>query len=581
MPISRSATRVAGSIGGQTAAVVASEFGHPADVDLPTTEWDTAYDPPATTVYVSSTGYRNDGTTEADYTTLSAAYSAISRDTTIKIRNADTLEITEVTLGSKTGSGWIYIEPEDMTQVPAEGTRVVSGRHSDTDNIGTIPTIQLNAVGGSEHGSLTLSGSTDVYFCGIKVMPNASNDYQGQSSLINLRNTTRIVFDRCILTTEGRNQVRRALYIASGSSYANYTVVKNCEIEISNDYGSGDSQGILGLGQASPVLIENNTIRSASELLMTGGADVPSADDIPQDWTIRGNWFHWPVALYGDNGYNGLGQTYTLKNHLEIKLGIRFLIENNVFENHWDGATSQYFPIVFKGTNQDGTTDYAPVCHHATMRNNRLHNMQTGFLTFAAGDNYSGGSTASTQHIAVYNNLFTQYGTLVSGVPDAADNAIRGLQTNEKTGYTPSYRYFYHNTVEGEGGTFFFGVDSVEHTTIVFNNLVSAVDNAYGAIRHDGTPLWDGVTVAQNAVTPSIPSQWSDGNSGFSARTNAFSSVFQDRAGGDLRPATDLAGLADQTLLATGYLEIGCKLDLVAAAVSGARTQGDLYSGTP
>src|SRR5580700_6505629 len=103
-----------------------------------------------------------------------------------------------------------------------------------------------------------------------------------------------------------------------------------------------DSQGIVGWNTTGPWLIDNNYIEAAAENIMLCGSDSHIPGALPSDITITHNYvfkplnWKWPSQTTGEAGPN-----WAIKNLLEMKCGIRVLIEGNVFQNVWLGQSDQ------------------------------------------------------------------------------------------------------------------------------------------------------------------------------------------------------------------------------------------------
>ncbi len=160
-----------------------------------------------------------------------------------------------------------------------------------------------------------------------------------------------------------------------------------------------------GFGQLpmSTLKIYNNFIESSGENIMFGGAG--SAVN-PTDIEIRRNHLFKPLLWKpGEPGYtplgSGSGNPPIIKNHFELKSGIRVLFEANLLENSWGGYSQQGYSILLTAKNQN---DRCPKCAvmDVTVRYNRIRNV-AGVFVAANGFNNNGGAPADGGRYSVHD----------------------------------------------------------------------------------------------------------------------------------------------------------------------------------
>jgi hypothetical protein len=543
---------------------------HISAVALPTSEVDVTYSlPTGTTYYVSSTGYRNNGSTAADYTSLTSAITAVPRGSVIRIKNGDVQTISQDQgwpLPVKSGTGWIYILPEDDSLIPAAGTRIVSGAYSDTANVdmADLPVIAFASVGGSLSALTCGSGDLNYRFVGIHFRRATGATDPNYGFIRGTGDSSYLVVDRCVVgdTT--------ALSANRGIVPPNHSAVIDCEIDIRSS--GSDAQCIWSGYLAGPVLIQNNTLRNASEIVMTGGSGHPTGGDwTPHDWTFRGNWFQWTDDLY--TGRAGLN----CKNLVEIKDGTRFLFENNVFEGQFDDDQNNC--IVLKPTNSLSSPD-VPNCSDMTIRWNVFNNCQSN-IYYVAGENYGtsgtpepGTSFESLRRIAVYQNAFLNMG----GNSDFGPGRGVTLSTVDDDEWRIIDAYFVHNTVIASGNSHGFMIASHDPNMdfIALNNAFSAV--TYPVIALDGSSVataFSSATCRQNAMVGlGSTAVFAAGNTFSSPTTNT--QVFADYANGDYSVTAAYQGIADTEFVDLGFADLGCDLSTLATRTAGVRLDGDV-----
>lgn len=208
----------------------------------------------------------------------------------------------------------------------------------------------------------------------------------------------KIVFDRCDIA--GRlhsNNCVIAVYLATRE-----VIIKDSIIWSEGGPGLED-KGVLGVEFAGPMLFDNNLCVASAINFLTGGAD-PSFNVIPTDITVRRSHFYKPLRFINNQAeWDGLNRRH--KNSFEFKVVKRALVEDCLFENHFDGTESQYYGIVFKCSNQDGTFNIAETSD-VTFRYNRLKNMG-GVFGVGAIDLYAGGTAVGCKRFSIYQNYTT------------------------------------------------------------------------------------------------------------------------------------------------------------------------------
>jgi len=158
----------------------------------------------------------------------------------------------------------------------------------------------------------------------------------GQGDVILLQDSINIFLDR-ILIAAGANGQKRGIR-------GNGRQITLTRSYIANIWRSGqDSQAFCAWDGAGPYTITGNFLEAASENVMFGGADSLSADRVPSDILIEGNYFSKRLEWKG--------QGKVVKNLLELKSARRITIRGNTFERNWTDAQTGY-GILFKAVNQ-------------------------------------------------------------------------------------------------------------------------------------------------------------------------------------------------------------------------------------
>lgn len=202
--------------------------------------------------------------------------------------------------------------------------------------------------------------------------------------------SSHMILDRCIVVGnnngDGVRGVRRGV-----APTADDTAVHQCRIYNINDAATDDSQGIAVWDGAARIRITRNFISAVSEDILFGGASSAFAQVNPSDIEIRGNYV-WKDPTWD-------GTNVELKNHVELKKGVRVLIEGNRFVNMYDRA--QHQSQIYQ-SNSQGNLEPAALTQDVTSRFNEY----TGIYSLAVfGSNNGTNATTSANRLEVSHSL--------------------------------------------------------------------------------------------------------------------------------------------------------------------------------
>jgi hypothetical protein len=296
-----------------------------------------------------------------------------------------------------------------------------------------------------------------------------------------------LILDRCYVHGLPGLGSRRGVLLNGASS----SIIDS---HISEIHTAGtDSQAVLGYNGPGPFKIVNNFLEGATENILFGGADPQIRDLVPSDIEIRRNHLFKPLRWRpGDPSYAGV--PWPVKNLLELKNAQRVLIEGNLLENNWGGAT-----LVLTPRNQYGTAPWS-IVQDVLFRSNIVKNALSGFVVQTTDNERS---SQRTKRIAIVNNAWgitrTFFG-VVSGGNVALDDLFVDHNTAIHVGHSAYYveastppamnRFRLTNNLMGFGS---YGVSSpkadatwLPGAVIARNALVSMADTAdgQGAVRN-------------------------------------------------------------------------------------------------
>ncbi len=466
--------------------------------------------------------------------------------------NAGTVYQGPFTLPVKsTGSGWIYITTSAINSLPAAGTRVGPA------NVGVMPTLRML---NSSVSTIETAGAVHHYrFVGMHAdVPASMTDTFGRAPLIFGGDATSsanqphdIIFDRCYL------QGRDGIGPSNGLSMTRPLQLGGARMAFVDGYVSeihalgADSQAILIYNGSGPYKIHNSHLEAAGENVMIGGANPSDSSLLPSDITFTRNYFFKPLS------WIGLG--WSVKNLLELKMGVRVLIEGNVLTNCWAQGQAGY-ACVFWSASENAGAPYTET-RDVWMRKNRITNVASAWqLT----NHSSTGIVVDMTKVRIEQNVAEKI-VDVGGQSALLGGAIKLFQI---TGV--NCLQLVHNTVGAASGPL--------HSQQVFAGAISdryiGRNNIYGFSSNgvigdaDGTGAACYTTYTTNNT---IHREVFAGDAGGSHQADCFYAAteaaigYVNEAAGDyhLSVASTYKGLADDGT------DPGADIDAVAAAVAG------------
>lgn len=270
-----------------------------------------------------------------------------------------------------------------------------------------------------------------------------------------------ILIDRCYI--HGDPAVGQKVGVTLNASAV---TVKNCYISDIKLKGQ-DSQALAGVNTPGTIVIDNNYLEAGAENILFGGDDARIANLVPTNITVTNNYVTKKVEWRT--------QGWTTKNLFELKNASQVLVENNIFENNWEGGQPGY-AIVFTPRNQGGTNTWATV-NHVTFRKNIVRHVAAVFNTLGT-DNVNPSGTMN--NILIEDNLCYD----VSKATWGGNGTFYAAQGGDTITIN-------HNTCIHDGNTFII-VSIVTTNFVCENNIV--FDNLYGIIGADhgvGNDSWN------------------------------------------------------------------------------------------
>ena len=303
------------------------------------------------------------------------------------------------------GAGqWIVIESDAApSALPAAGTRIAPAFAAD------LPIIMEGQVNPSAFYVDPGANNYLFRFLSFELDPVALNGKDSSGSFIAIgdgtygagctvcnpsQQPTNIVVDRDLLRGSDSPPIGFRRGVAMSCSRC---AVVNSWIDQIHEAGF-DAQAICGWNSTGPWLVDNNYLEGAAENILVGGAPSNMGQN-PSDLTITRNFFYKPMSWDGS--------TWSIKNLLEFKSGVRVLVEGNVFQNCWTSGQSGRAIAINTTDSAGGAENPWLTVSDLTVAFNRFDNTQ-GFIE--PGDVIDGTTGVAPARIAVRDNLATNQG---------------------------------------------------------------------------------------------------------------------------------------------------------------------------
>ncbi|MES2523928.1 MAG: hypothetical protein V4617_14570 [Gemmatimonadota bacterium] len=288
----------------------------------------------------------------------------------------------------------------------------------------------------------------------ITARPDAKTGY----TMLELGNATettvaqlpsQLVLDRMYIHGTPTLDFQRCIALNSASTAIVDSWISEC-------HGRGyDSQAIMGWNGTGPYKIVNNFLEGAGENVMFGGADPGITGVVPADIEIRRNHFFKPLSWQG---------VWTVKNSFELKIGLRVLVEGNVFENSWrDGQDG--FGIMFKSVNQGGNAPWSQTAD-VTFRYNVVRNVANGMALAGQPEALP---VVRMSRMYIGQNSFEQVGTgggRFDGGRVFQISRVDDLTLESNTGVGTAFGFEFH--------------DNASQRLVLQNNVVGLSEVRYG-----------------------------------------------------------------------------------------------------
>ncbi|MGH9859956.1 MAG: hypothetical protein ACRD5F_08045, partial [Candidatus Acidiferrales bacterium] len=389
---------------------------------------------------------------------------------------------------------WIIIRSDAAdASLPPEGTRI------DPSFAGMLPKVRATSL--NVRPFRVGGGAMRYRFLGLEITTtvlgpaNSASGIElgdggaGQNTLAAV--PRQLVVDRCYIHG-GSALPARALRRGVEMHCAECAVVESY-ISAIHEVGF-DSQAIGGWNGPGPMLIRNNYLEAAGENILIGGASTSIQNMNPSDITIERNHLFKPYTWrVGHASY--LGTRWTIKNLLELKTGVRVLIEGNVLENCW--ADAQVCAALNIKSSNSGGNLWAQTAD-VTVRYNHILRAEGGALQLQGWNGIF--QSQFLERVHVHDNLFEDQGAGTFGGADGGNYTVFSNQTR-------SIR-FEHNTLINAGpnaGQAYVFDSDVTSPNLPFPNGIAIHDNVMGT---SSNPNAQRTAKESCSINGSAPQPW-------------------------------------------------------------------------
>lgn len=463
---------------------------------------------------------------------LQAALNTAAPGDTIVLQ-AGVAYVGHFTLPNKPGSQYITVQSSALAQLPPDGVRVSP---ADAANMPKLVTPDSSAV------LVATNGAHHFRFIGIEFMPTQGM-YVNDLLLLGAYESSvaampqYLDFDRVYIHGDPEAGSKRGVALQGRD-----TTIRNSYL---CDFKSTwqDTQAIEGWAGPGPYRIINNHLEASGESVGFGGATPVIQNILPSDMEIRGNHFYKPLSWRrGDPSF--AGDSWMVKNHLELKFAQRVLIDGNVFENNWVQADQHGFAVQFTVRDENGAVPWA-VIQDVTFSNNIVRHSGAGINIYTT-------EGQGLRRITIKNNLFDDLSATWGG--DGRLYQILGgsdaIVIDHNTSVHGSYTIAFNCGLE----TNFVFTNNIDFGPSGINNGISQM----GAATLDYCA--PGATVKGNVIGD-VPASYPFPSGNFMAQSLA-SVGFVDAAHGNYR----LSPSSPYVRAGTDGQDVGINADTIVAA---------------
>lgn len=219
--------------------------------------------------------------------------------------------------------------------------------------------------------------------------------------------STNIIFDRVIF--DGVQFPYRTVYGLCPLDGVNNAVINSYFNELNRPLTDSSYEGtancIIWYDGPGPMLVQNNYFKNCHGMAAFQ-SDESTVNANPSDFVIRGN------TMYEDPCHNALdpcataGRYWERRNQIELKRGVRWLIEGNLFDGGWASVTRGSCLSLTPRQGTVGVANNVIQISDITVRKNWFKNCMEPASVAGSSDGYAA-NTLIGRRITIENNLFS------------------------------------------------------------------------------------------------------------------------------------------------------------------------------
>lgn len=227
--------------------------------------------------------------------------------------------------------------------------------------------------------------------------------------------STNIIFDRVVF--DGVQYPYRTVYGLCPLDGINNAVINSYFNELNRPVTDSSYEAtancIIWYDGPGPMLVQNNYFRNCHGMSIFQ-SDETATNANPSDYVIRGNTMYENPCHNASDPCATAGRYWMRRNEIELKRGVRWLIEGNLFDGGW---TSKTYGSCLSLTPRQGslvTANNVIQISDITIRKNWFKNCFEPASVAGSSDGYAS-NTLIGKRITIENNLFTDSTTTSTG----------------------------------------------------------------------------------------------------------------------------------------------------------------------
>jgi len=367
--------------------------------------------------------------------------------------------------------------------------------------------------------------------------------------------STNIIFDRVVF--DGVQYPYRTVYGLCPLDGINNAVINSYFNELNRPVTDSSYEAtancIIWYDGPGPMLVQNNYFKNCHGMAAFQ-SDESTVNANPSDFVIRGNVF------YEDPCHNALdacataGRYWMRRNQMELKRGVRWLIEGNLFDGGWPSVTRGSCLSLTPRPGTVGVANNVIQISDITVRRNWFKNCMEPLSVAGSNDSYAS-NTLISKRITIEGNLFSDSSVASTGQLTGWPNSFTSRGYLHLVQLSPEDLILKNNTYWQAYGSdradIYLNLGPRPGGGLIFANNIYYPSVGGSGINGGGTAAGTATLDAYSTAGPGTPNWLVYGNyffqqsgvttanyplSGITWYTNAASFLMQDIAAANYRP---------------------------------------------